>query len=365
MTDRTPAPALLSIGAFSRASGLSVSALRFYDTQQVLTPAVVDPITGYRRYGHDQIGPGRLIAGMRRLQVPLAEMSLALTALARDPQTATDLLHAHLSRMEEVRCARREVLRLADLVREVQSSTATDAISVIRAPAFSLWRALRSVRYAAGDDPAYPVLSGVLVETSETGTWVAATDRFRLAAARVCDPSHGRTAGGDGTAASGTTRVALPIRLVRRILARHPAPTTGTATITAPALGSGSGGRPTGQVRVLLGEDTIDTAAEVVDDYPDVHRLIARAEPGHLEQPRMDLPTDLVRDRVKDMPGDGEVVITATGRVLPADGAAAPPTGHREVDVRLPGVAVGRAERDRPRLAHACAGRPAGTGVPP
>jgi len=38
------------IGEVARASGLSVSALRFYDGAGVLVPAEVDPATGYRRY---------------------------------------------------------------------------------------------------------------------------------------------------------------------------------------------------------------------------------------------------------------------------------------------------------------------------
>jgi hypothetical protein len=37
----------LSIGEVARASGLPVSALRFYDGAGVLVPASVDPRTGY------------------------------------------------------------------------------------------------------------------------------------------------------------------------------------------------------------------------------------------------------------------------------------------------------------------------------
>lgn len=48
---------LWGIGRLARASGLTVSALRFYDGADVLTPAVVDPHTGYRRVTSDP--PGR------------------------------------------------------------------------------------------------------------------------------------------------------------------------------------------------------------------------------------------------------------------------------------------------------------------
>ena len=43
------ASTLLSIGVFSRYSRLSMKALRLCDRRGVLTPADVDPDTGYRR----------------------------------------------------------------------------------------------------------------------------------------------------------------------------------------------------------------------------------------------------------------------------------------------------------------------------
>src|SRR5215831_15721980 len=57
---------LLGIGAFARRSRLSVKALRLYDRQGLLTPAAVDPRTGYRRYLESQLLSARLIVLMRR-----------------------------------------------------------------------------------------------------------------------------------------------------------------------------------------------------------------------------------------------------------------------------------------------------------
>ncbi|NED97664.1 MerR family DNA-binding transcriptional regulator [Phytoactinopolyspora alkaliphila] len=51
------------IGQMARASGLSVSALRFYDRAGVLVSAVTDPGSGYRRYAPDQVHAARLVAG--------------------------------------------------------------------------------------------------------------------------------------------------------------------------------------------------------------------------------------------------------------------------------------------------------------
>ena len=60
------------IGEMARASGLSVSALRFYDGAGVLVPAEVDPDTGYRRYADDQLRAARLVASLRRVGMPIA-----------------------------------------------------------------------------------------------------------------------------------------------------------------------------------------------------------------------------------------------------------------------------------------------------
>lgn len=55
-----------SIGEMARDSGLSVSALRFYDGAGVLVPAWVDPVSGYRWYGAEQLEESRLLARLRR-----------------------------------------------------------------------------------------------------------------------------------------------------------------------------------------------------------------------------------------------------------------------------------------------------------
>lgn len=58
-----------TIGAVARASGLSVSALRFYDGSGVLRPARIDPVTGYRRYDADQVEQAGVIAALRRVGI--------------------------------------------------------------------------------------------------------------------------------------------------------------------------------------------------------------------------------------------------------------------------------------------------------
>ncbi|MFC4608226.1 MerR family transcriptional regulator [Streptomyces maoxianensis] len=70
---------LLTIGAFAKASGLSPKALRLYDQLGLLTPARVDPVTGYRLYAPEQLDQARLVAWLRRLGMPLARIQHVCT----------------------------------------------------------------------------------------------------------------------------------------------------------------------------------------------------------------------------------------------------------------------------------------------
>ncbi len=65
---------LLTIGEFARRSRLSAKALRLYDELGLLRPAVVDPVNGYRRYSPDQLDTARIVAWLRRIGMPLAEI---------------------------------------------------------------------------------------------------------------------------------------------------------------------------------------------------------------------------------------------------------------------------------------------------
>jgi DNA-binding transcriptional MerR regulator len=65
----------MTIGEFSRRSRLSPKALRLYDRTGLLVPDDVDPANRYRRYRESQLDDARLIADLRRLQVPLARVA--------------------------------------------------------------------------------------------------------------------------------------------------------------------------------------------------------------------------------------------------------------------------------------------------
>ncbi|MEO3779443.1 MerR family transcriptional regulator [Micromonospora sp. B11E3] len=170
-----------SIGELARASGLTVSALRFYDRSGVLVPALVDPVTGYRWYTDDQVAPARLVAGLRRVGMPLAEIAAAVRHRA-EPAVVGRLLDGHLRRLEDgLADARRELSRVRALITPEESPMATRLV-LSRA---DLAAAIDAVRFAVGADPELPVLSGVLLDVSDEGVRLVATDRHRMAVSRV------------------------------------------------------------------------------------------------------------------------------------------------------------------------------------
>ena len=84
---------MLSIGTFSRATHVSIRALRRYHEQGLLVPAEVDLDTGYRSYRREQILDAQLIRRLRGLDLPLAEV--ARVVQARDGQVTAAVLTDH------------------------------------------------------------------------------------------------------------------------------------------------------------------------------------------------------------------------------------------------------------------------------
>jgi DNA-binding transcriptional MerR regulator len=92
---------LMTIGRFSRLSGLSIHALRHYDDVDLLHPADVDESTGYRRYLKGQLTTARLIVDLRWLNVPLEDVRVIL----KDPLStdAHQVLTRHQARLQRDR----------------------------------------------------------------------------------------------------------------------------------------------------------------------------------------------------------------------------------------------------------------------
>ncbi|MGC5032269.1 MerR family transcriptional regulator [Micromonospora sp. DT229] len=245
---------LRSIGELARASGLTVSALRFYDAAGVLVPARVDPVTGYRRYTHDQVAPARLVAGLRRAGMPVAEIAEAVRA---EPAVVHRLLDTHLRRLEQgLADARREVSRIRSLLPAEGPATLTR----LTLTGAALVAAMDAVRFAVGTDPAVPALTGVLFEVTGTGLELVATDRHRLAVATAEAVVHGPS-----------VRTLLPLEAVEAL--RHlldPAP----------------GGPGQGEIELVLSASSLVAqvagqelrATALPEEFPDYHVLLPRSD---------------------------------------------------------------------------------------
>jgi DNA-binding transcriptional MerR regulator len=94
----------ISIGEFARRSRLSAKALRLYDELGLLPPARVDGDSGYRFYEPGQLGRARLIASLRQLQVPLAEIK---AILALEPMQAAERVRQFWAATETGHASRR------------------------------------------------------------------------------------------------------------------------------------------------------------------------------------------------------------------------------------------------------------------
>ena len=75
---------LLRIGEFSTLTRLSVRMLRYYDASQVLIPAAIDQVTGYRFYSSSQVRDARLIRQLRDVGFSVSAIA-ALLPLRDDP----------------------------------------------------------------------------------------------------------------------------------------------------------------------------------------------------------------------------------------------------------------------------------------
>ncbi|WP_406050005.1 MerR family transcriptional regulator [Kribbella sp. NBC_00889] len=186
----------LTISEFARLVGLAPSALRFYDDCGLLPPASVDGSNGYRYYAPSQQPRARLLRDLREIDLPLAEVRLALDA---DPAELADLVRAHLRTVEAKTAAARAA---ADHL--LTHLTADHTRVVLGGPEFA--SAVRQVAPAASDTAsttpspeasaaALAALDCVLVEVGADEVVFVATDRYRLAVRTVRPVEFGGAAG--------------------------------------------------------------------------------------------------------------------------------------------------------------------------
>jgi DNA-binding transcriptional MerR regulator len=82
----------MTISEFASRTRLTQKALRIYEAQGLLQPAVIDPRNGYRLYAPAQLERGRRVSLLRELGVPLAQIA---TMLELDNPAASDALRSY------------------------------------------------------------------------------------------------------------------------------------------------------------------------------------------------------------------------------------------------------------------------------
>jgi serine/threonine protein phosphatase PrpC/DNA-binding transcriptional MerR regulator len=147
---------LLTIGEFARAARLSPKALRLYDELGLLRPFRVDEWSGYRYYAPSQLERARLVAWLRRLGMPLAQIGAVVES---PPAEAADSVAAFL-RVTEADFAERQRLAqfliaylcegAAAMPEPVQPAAPNPPPAAAGAPGTS--GAALAIRYAAASD---------------------------------------------------------------------------------------------------------------------------------------------------------------------------------------------------------------------
>lgn len=286
----------LPIGEFARRSGLSVSALRFYDREGVLRPEAVDTGTGYRRYAPGQVRIARVVAGMRRIGMPLVEIRETVEH-ADDAEMVAGLLDQHLTRLESgLADARREIGRLRTaLSRPVDEVTARVCVRDLR-------RLVEAVAFAVGADPETPILHGALLEIEPDTVRLVATDRYRLAVHGISATATGERAG------------VLPADFLQAFLGELDR--AGAGDVLTLRLHGRS-------VRAEVGNQVMES--ELIEgDYPDYRRLLTDSSTDELSWTEELVSVDVPEPGLATLSGLEEPVVVRHEFLLEALTAAGP-----------------------------------------
>lgn len=163
----------ITISAFSRLCGISVSALRFYDQAGLLRPSAVDGTTGYRFYAQPQVAAAQRLRDLRLLEFSLEQIRRFEHASEPDQQQLIadqlTMLAARLAQAEET-------------ARSLRSRTHKEKpMAPVRIDAHALNHAIDQVLPAVSEHDELTTITNVLIESREGSLRLVATDRYRLA----------------------------------------------------------------------------------------------------------------------------------------------------------------------------------------
>ena len=247
---------LLTIGEFARLARLSQKALRLYDELGLLRPSRVDEWSGYRYYAPSQLERARLVAWLRRLGMPLAQIGPVLDAA---PAEAAALVAAFL-RVTEADLAERQ--RLAQfLIRYLREG----------APAMS------DSMYPDASTPSAPSVSSSPASPDSGAAGTALAVRYAAASDPGLIREHNQDVGyagprllavADGFGPAGDRASAATIDAFRRLEA-EPAPDAATAPTAASAMPAG-----------MVPADLLNVLSDALSTASDSVRSISASDPA-------------------------------------------------------------------------------------
>ena len=192
LTHRSMRDSFLLAGRFAATTRLSPKALRLYAEQGLLTPAHIDPSTGYRYYTVGQLPRARMIARLRLLGLPVArvgqlvEMSPAeravqlrcwLTAqnerLAEQTELVETMVRQDLGDVAALTSAIATRARLATKIIYRQQNIAIEALDSFMAQAEADARAHLKANDLSADGPMSVLFRDIVTHESEALVEVA------------------------------------------------------------------------------------------------------------------------------------------------------------------------------------------------
>lgn len=123
-------------GEFAELVGLSIPQLRRYDRLQLLAPKERSA-SGYRYYGSGQTGAGRVIALLRSMDMPIAEIRRVLQGL--DDDERKQLFSDHKARLEERLEEAQSLLNAVDQLANGDTHTMKDTLAMTTPTELSTW----------------------------------------------------------------------------------------------------------------------------------------------------------------------------------------------------------------------------------
>lgn len=195
---------LFSIGAFADMTRLSIKALRLYDQLGLLQPLHVDPQTGYRYYGVDQLSSARMIRNMREMEMPLATIRQVLAALPSVPAQAEVLLREYEEmRIWQVEQIRTQIQQFIQQIQQEQNPMSLE-VNVKQIKSQQVLSAVHHIKVNKLDetirtsvDSMYTMLKEQNVEATDApfGIFHGAINEQEDGPLEICLPVNGQVAG--------------------------------------------------------------------------------------------------------------------------------------------------------------------------